>query len=76
MFAVMEMVKVSFVITVFALFLTLVLPSITAQAPAPAPVNDGLSSLYAHTTVNILIFCFRQGLRLKNMLRMLYDLRF
>lgn len=41
-FAVMEMMRVSFVITaVFALFLALVLPSISAQAPAPAPTSDG-----------------------------------
>ncbi|WOG94297.1 hypothetical protein DCAR_0313590 [Daucus carota subsp. sativus] len=37
----MEMMRVSFVITVFALFLALVLPSISAQAPAPAPTSDG-----------------------------------
>ncbi|MFS7982604.1 putative arabinogalactan protein/22/41 [Helianthus anomalus] len=37
----MESVRMCFVIAVFGLVMALLLPSINAQAPAPAPSNDG-----------------------------------
>ena len=58
----MEMMRVSFVITVFALFLALVLPSISAQAPAPAPTSDGMSSLRAHTSTHLICLCMGSDL--------------
>ncbi|KAL7137550.1 hypothetical protein ABFS83_10G099900 [Erythranthe nasuta] len=39
----MEMLRLYFLVTVFALLSALIIPSINAQAPAPAPSSDGVT---------------------------------